>query len=222
MCVCVGMRPGRSFAVSTVTTSPRQERSLNSTGSRPSLKRATSYAKEAGSARATTTTNDKEGRILNSLVRWTDSGLEYEADPRQAERLIESMHLDGNCKSTITPGLEPTKEQVEEEKDLDISEHTPYRANGARCNYIGPDRPDLQYCSKDICRWMSSPTNLGQDALKRLVRFLLGRKRLVFRYPWQMAGTLKCYSDTDWAGCPKTRKSTSGVCLMLGAHLLKS
>ena len=69
---------------------------------------------------------------------------------------------------------------------------------------------------------MSAPTNLGQDALKRLCRYLLGRKRLVFKYPWQSTGTLECYSDTDWAGCPKTRKSTSGGCLMLGAHLLKS
>ena len=69
---------------------------------------------------------------------------------------------------------------------------------------------------------MSSPTNLGQDALKRPVRFLLGRKRLVFLYPWQRAGTLECYSDTDWAGCTEIRKSTSGGCLMLGAHLLKS
>ena len=33
---------------------------------------------------------------------------------------------------------------------------------------------------------------------------------------------LECYSDTDWAGCPNTRKSTSAGCLMLGAHLLKS
>jgi hypothetical protein len=40
--------------------------------------------------------DDKEGRILNRIVRWTDSGLECEADPRQAERLIELMHLDGN------------------------------------------------------------------------------------------------------------------------------
>ncbi len=30
------------------------------------------------------------------------------------------------------------------------------------------------------------------------------------------------YSNTDWAGRPKTRKSTSGGCLMLGTHLLKS
>ena len=56
-------------------------------------------------------------------------------------------------------------------------------ATGARCNYPGPDRPDIQYSAKEICRWMSSPTYLGQDALKRLCKFLVGRKRLVFRYP---------------------------------------
>ena len=33
---------------------------------------------------------------------------------------------------------------------------------------------------------------------------------------------LECYSDTDWAGGPKTRKSTSGGCLLLGGHLIKS
>ncbi len=30
------------------------------------------------------------------------------------------------------------------------------------------------------------------------------------------------YTDTDWAGCPRTRKSTSGGCIMLGSHALKS
>ena len=166
--------------------------------------------------------DDKEGRILNRIVRWTAEGLEYEADPRQIERLVESQGLDDTCKSVVTPGLKNTKEQMELEKPLDEGMQTPYRADGARCNYVGPDRPDVQYASKEICRWMSTPTDVGLAALKRLVRFLLGRKRLVFKYPWQRAGMLECYSDTDWAGCPKTRKSTSGGCLMLGGHLLKS
>ena len=30
------------------------------------------------------------------------------------------------------------------------------------------------------------------------------------------------YTDTDWAGCPKTRRSTSGGGLVLGSHLIKS
>ena len=54
------------------------------------------------------------------------------------------------------------------------------------------------------------------------MQFLVGHKRLVFRYPWQRSGMLEWYSDTDWAGCPKTRKSTSGGCFMLGSHLIKT
>ena len=55
------------------------------------------------------------------------------------------------------------------------------RADGARCNYGGRDRPAVLYAAKDICRWMSTPTDVGLAALKQLVRFLLGRKRLVLR-----------------------------------------
>jgi len=59
-------------------------------------------------------------------------------------------------------------------------------------------------------------------ALKRLGRYLQGCPRLLFQYPWQTAEKVDAYSDTDWAGCPKTRKSTNGGCLMVGAHLIKS
>ena len=45
---------------------------------------------------------------------------------------------------------------------------------------------------------------------------------MVFRYPFQDAESVEVYSDTDWAGCVKTRKSTSGGCLLLGVHLIKS
>ena len=115
--------------------------------------------------------DDKEGRVLNRVVRWTDDGLEREADPRQAEKFIDAIGLSGDSvRISVTPGLKCTKEQVGEEKDLEQHEHTTYRGNGARCNDLGPDRPDIQYSAKEICRWMSSPTNLGQDALKRLCR----------------------------------------------------
>ena len=30
------------------------------------------------------------------------------------------------------------------------------------------------------------------------------------------------YSDTDWAGCVRTRKSTSGGCIIVGSHLIKT
>ena len=39
----------------------------------------------------------KEGRILNRVVRWTQGGIEYEADPRQGEKLITSLGLEGKA-----------------------------------------------------------------------------------------------------------------------------
>ena len=35
--------------------------------------------------------DDKTGRILNRIIRWTSSGLEYEADPRQVEQLVRDL-----------------------------------------------------------------------------------------------------------------------------------
>ena len=59
-------------------------------------------------------------------------------------------------------------------------------------------------------------------ALKKLGRYVVGHRRLIFYYPWQTVDRIDAYSDTDWSGSPKTRTSTSGGCLMLGKHLIKS
>jgi hypothetical protein len=69
---------------------------------------------------------------------------------------------------------------------------------------------------------MSQPTTGSLEALKRLCRFLVGAPRLVWRYDYQDECQISVYSDTDWAGCPRTRKSTSGGCILMGKHLIKS
>ena len=49
----------------------------------------------------------KEKLVLNRVVRWTEEGLEYEADPRQAEQLCRDLGLVG-AKSIGTPGVKMT------------------------------------------------------------------------------------------------------------------
>ena len=166
-------------------------------------------------------TDDKEVKILNRIVRWTERGLEYEADPRQGEKIVNELGLAGASK-TGTPGIKRTFEDAQSEKALPVEKHTAFRGVGARSNYLSADRPEIQFASKEICRFMASPTDQGVMALKRLGRFLEGRKRLIFDYPFQDAKQVEVYSDTDWSGCVKTRKSTSGGCMILGAHLIKS
>ena len=60
----------------------------------------------------------KELTVLNRVLRWTDDGLEYEADPRQCERLLEGLGLDGGCKGAATPGIKPLPAQIEAEEEL--------------------------------------------------------------------------------------------------------
>ncbi len=162
----------------------------------------------------------KEARALNRIVRWQGDRIEYEADPRQIERLISECGLEG-AKAMSTPGVRHSLKEIEADEDLPANLHTAFRGAAARGNYLSADRIDVQFGCKEICRWMSKPTNLSWQALKRLCRYFNGMQRLVYTYRKQTVDKVDVYTDTDWAGCPKTRKSTSGGCVLLGRHTIK-
>ena len=162
----------------------------------------------------------KQATVLNRIVTWTDEGILYEADPRQCERLLQECGMEG-VKNVTTPGIRVTAAEVLDDKPLEPRLYTAFRAAAARANYLAQDRPDVMFAAKEVCRLMSSPTEGSWGALKRLCRYLAGLPRLIFKYKFQRAEKIDTYSDTDWAGCPRTRKSTSGGCIMIGSHLIK-
>ena len=164
----------------------------------------------------------REISVLNRILRWTETGLEYEADPRQCERLLEGLQLDDSCNGAATPGLKPLPAQIDAEQPLPPDKQSEILALAARSNYVSADRVDIQFSSKECCRFVSAPGSLATDALKRLGRYVLKHKRLVYCFPWQTAIHIDVYSDTGWAGCPRTRKSTSGGAVMIGAHCIRT
>jgi len=165
--------------------------------------------------------DDKEIRILNRVVRWTPEGLTYEADQRHAEIIVEELGLQAS-NAVKTPGV---KDRAGEERGYDKPLSPPwatkFRALAARANYLAQDRPDIGYACKEICRDMSSPSEASWEKLKRLGRYLVGRPRAVYMYKWQDEHDLSIFVDSDWAGCWRTRKSTSGGIAMRGDHLIK-
>ena len=55
--------------------------------------------------------DDREATVLNRVVRWTEQGLEYEADPRQVEKLLESLDLE-DARPAATPGVKSLPDQI--------------------------------------------------------------------------------------------------------------
>jgi hypothetical protein len=95
----------------------------------------------------------------------------------------------------------------------------------ARLNYMAQDDPRLQFPAKEICRNMAKPRVKDFGTIKRLVRFVMGVGEMVFRYGWQdedKAKHVTAFVDSDWAGCRKSRKSTSGGVLKVGDHVVKT
>ena len=162
----------------------------------------------------------KEMRVLNRVITWHEAHIEYEADPRQAERLIEECGLTGS-NPVGTPGAKTSFQEHEADKPLETAMTTPFRGSAARGNYLSADRCDIQFGGKEVCRSMATPTVLSWKALKRMGRYLCGRPRLVYMYRQQELSHIDTYVDTDWAGCVRTRKSTSGGAIMLGKHCIK-
>ena len=70
---------------------------------------------------------------------------------------------------------------------------------------------------------MANPTVCHGRQLKRRGRYLRGRPRAVTTFLFQNRPCLvEGLSDSDWAGCRRTARSTSGGAIFIWHHLLKS
>ena len=165
----------------------------------------------------------KEVKVLNRVVTATEEGWEYEADQRHAEIIVKEMGVDGSS-GVGSPGEDEKKWEAEGNKvELEGKDARWYRGVAARSNYLGADRSDIQYAVKEVCREMSKPTVGGRRKMKRLGRYLVRRPRVVWKYGWQgRQDEMRVSTDSDWAGCSRTRESTSGGVAMIGSHLVKS
>ena len=93
-----------------------------------------------------------------------------------------------DSKATVTP----TADEKEEEEDSEVMDGAGtrwYRGVAARSIYLGLDRPDIAYASKEASRWMSKPKEADGRKLKRIGRYLKGFPRVVQKFGWQRRRT---------------------------------
>ncbi|GJX86410.1 ribonuclease H-like domain-containing protein [Tanacetum coccineum] len=86
--------------------------------------------------------------------------------------------------------------------------------------YLTFTRPDISYAVQQVCLFMHDPREPHLSALKRILRYVRGTLSYGLQLYSSTTSSLVAYSDADWAGCPTTRRSTSGYCVFLGNNLL--
>ena len=168
--------------------------------------------------------DDRETTVLGRTVRWQQWGIEYEADARHRDALLELFGLTSGSKGLAVNGEQNTGEdQGYQQTELGKSEATSFRACVARLNFLGQDSPELQFTAKELSKEMSRPTVGSWQRLKKAVRFLVYRQRVVWEFGWQEEpGRVTVFADSDWGGDRLSRKSTSGGAIVLGNHCIRT
>eukprot|EP00435_Cladocopium_sp_Y103_P063045 s567_g24.t1 len=154
--------------------------------------------------------------VLNRLVTWTHAGIELEADPRHVELILGDLDLK-SCVPVTSPLVKEKASDEVDETPLAGEEAARYRSIAMRIGYLASDRPDLLRSTRELAKGLQNPTAYHWTLLKRIGRYLKGHGRLVQRFDNQDKITeITVWSDTDHAGCIRSRKSTSGTVVALG------
>jgi hypothetical protein len=86
--------------------------------------------------------------------------------------------------------------------------------------YLTFTRRDIAYVVQQICLFMHDPREPHLALVKRILRYIKGTLDYGHHIHRSPSSDLVAYSDADWAGCPETRRSTSGYALFLGENLI--
>jgi histone deacetylase 1/2 len=101
-----------------------------------------------------------------------------------------------------------------------VGDATQYRSLAGALQYLTFTRPDIAFAVQHICLYMHDPREPHLAALKRILRYLQGTSTLGLTLRRSLPTELVVYTDADWAGCPDTRRSTSGYAVFLGDNLV--
>jgi histone deacetylase 1/2 len=149
-------------------------------------------------------------------VRRTPTGF-FLSQERYAEDILDRAAM-SNCKSATTPI--DTKPKVSSSTGVEVPDASFYRSIAGALQYLTLTRPDIAYTVGQICLHMHSPRDVHWNLVKRLLRYIKGTSGHGLVLHASSTTDIAAYSDADWAGCPDTRRSTSGFCVYLGSSLI--
>ena len=125
-----------------------------------------------------------------------------------------------NSKPVSTP-IEITYKNKIVDDNVEQVDKTLYQSIVGSLLYLSTKtRPDISFAVSVAARHCNSPNVNNFNSLKRILRYLNGTANLGIMYSKDNISKCVGYSDSDWAGDVKDRKSTSGYCFAMNGGLI--
>nr|GEZ47391.1 putative reverse transcriptase, RNA-dependent DNA polymerase, Gag-polypeptide of LTR copia-type [Tanacetum cinerariifolium] len=87
--------------------------------------------------------------------------------------------------------------------------------------YLTHTRPDISYFVHCLSQHMHSPLKSHLQSALNVLRYLKGSPEKGLKFSHNMLSNMfEGYADSDWAKCPKTRKSVLGYCVFYNENLI--
>jgi hypothetical protein len=154
--------------------------------------------------------------FLGVDVRRTSDGFTL-SQSAYTQELLERAGM-ANCNPAPTPV--DTKAKSSGIDGAPLKDGSWYRSMAGALQYLTLTRPDIAYVVQQVCLHMHAPKECHGAMLKRILRYLRGTKSLGLHLHAATEPTITAYADADWAGCPDTRRSTSGFAVFFGDALI--
>ena len=120
------------------------------------------------------------------------------------------------CKPVGTP-VNPDSKLVAADGPDVVHNQRLYQAVVGSLLYLSTKtRPDIAYAVSTAAQFCAKPTKEHWIAVKRILQYLKGTTNYGLLYRKDAADTVTEYSDADWAGDVRDRKSTSGYVFIQG------
>ncbi|XP_062118188.1 uncharacterized mitochondrial protein AtMg00810-like [Humulus lupulus] len=123
-------------------------------------------------------------------------------------------------------GSKPVATPMDPKIKLNTSDGEPlldpsqYRRLVARLLYLTLSRPDITLSVHFLSQFLANPKTPHLQAAHHLLRYLKVKPDQGLLYPTSSSLHLRAFSNSDWASCPTTRRSTTGICVFLGDCLI--
>lgn len=116
------------------------------------------------------------------------------------------------------PSAFPMEQNLKVGKDEEGSrvDANQYRRLIGRLLYLQATRPDIVYSVNVLSQFVSDPRHNHMEAATRILRYLKSTPGQGILLPKEGGSNLVAYSDSDWLGCPDSRRSRTGYLLILG------